>query len=171
MSQTDFVAPVKAIKQKTVIEVNELIRHLHKIIKERGYSTLIEQSHKESTDDNGDRSISFYWFAKKKVSNYVKLVLEISFDASVKNITIEKENKKTTVQEGSVSITIGGYTQKDYEDEWGLRKESSFRKVFREFYDKIIDRDRMGAKEKEFLNDIKLITNEMKAYLKMHRID
>lgn len=171
MPQKDFVAPVKSIEQKIVIDVNELIKDLHKMIKERGYSVLIEQSHKESSDDAGNRNISFYWFAKKKVSNYVKLVMEIVFKASVKNVVMEKDGKKKTVQEGTVSVSLGGYTQKDYEDEWAFKKEAPLNKFFRELIDKFLNRQKLDEHEKELTEDVGKVIQELKVYLKMHRIE
>jgi outer membrane receptor for ferrienterochelin and colicin len=171
MAQRDFTAPVKSISQRAIVDIRDFIKYLHKIIKERGYHAPMEQSHKEHTDDQGNQTISFYWYAKKKVSNYVKLVMEIQFSANVKNVSIEKDGKKKVLQDGNLSLELGGYIEKDYEDEWTVRKESSLRKVLRELYDKFLDRDRMANAENTLVEDINLIINEIKAYVKMHRLD
>ncbi|RME54432.1 hypothetical protein D6777_03845 [Candidatus Woesearchaeota archaeon] len=171
MAQRDFTAPVKTISQRAVLDTKAFIKYLHKIIKERHYHDAMEHSHSESTSDDGSKSISFYWTAKKKVSNYVKLVLEISFSANVKNVSIEKDGKKKLAQDGNITIELGGYIQKDYEDEWTVRKNNPLRKVLREVYDKIFDRDRMANAENQLVKDIDLLINEIKAYVKMQRID
>ncbi|MEA3378138.1 MAG: hypothetical protein U9Q69_00710 [Nanoarchaeota archaeon] len=171
MPQKDFIAPVKKIERNTVIEVTDLINSLQVMIKDRGYDTLVEQEHKEQTDTKGNKKVFFYWFAKKQVSTYVKLFLEISMKSSVTNISIEQDEKKKTMQDGDISFEIGGYVSKDIEDEWRMRKKSPFKKFLREAFDKFISRDKMESYESELEEDIKNIVHELKTYLKMQRID
>lgn len=170
MGQKDYVAPTKTIEQYTVIDLNDFIKQLHSIIKERGYPTLMEQSHKESSSDGG-RNVSFYWYAVKKPSNYVKIFLEVIFSATVKNVAVDHDGGKNTMQEGIVSVSLTGYIMKDYEDEWAMKIESPTRKLLREFYDKFIGRDRIADNEGELNNDMRLIQGELKTYLKMSRVD
>ncbi|MFH0798293.1 MAG: hypothetical protein V1906_02680 [Candidatus Woesearchaeota archaeon] len=170
MGQKDYVAPTKTIEQHAIIDLNEFIKQLHSIIKERGYPTLMEQSHKESNSDSG-RNVSFYWYAVKKPSNYVKIYLEVIFSANVKNVSIEKDEAKHTMQEGTLSVSLTGYIMKDYEDEWAIKAQSPTRKLLREFYDKFVGRDRIADNENELNNDIKLVIGELKTYLKMSRVD
>ena len=75
------------------------------------------------------------------------------------------------MQEGNVSLTIGGYISKDIEDEWGMKVKTGFERFFRELYDKFGKGQKFEEYEGKLKKDIEAILYDIKTYLKMNRYD
>ncbi|MFH1065440.1 MAG: hypothetical protein V1734_02965 [Nanoarchaeota archaeon] len=170
MAVMDYVVPVTKIKQHLSFELKDFYKTLKSWFKERGYG-IEETEYAESAGHEGMHRTHFQWKCSKKMDSYSKLVIEIKFLAETRDAVLEDADKKKTVQEGNVSLSIGGYISKDIEDEWALRVKTGFDRFFRELYDKFGKGQKFEEYEGKLKKDIDAITYDMKTYLKMNRYD
>jgi len=169
MPVMDYVVPVTKIKQSLSFEIKDFYKMLKSLFKERGYG-IEETEYAESGHEEGHKT-HFLWKCEKKMDSYSKLMIEIKFLAETRDAVLEDEDKKKTVQEGNVSLSIGGYISKDIEDEWALKVKTGIDRFFRELYDKFGKGQKFEEYESKLKKDIEAITYDIKTYLKMNRFD
>lgn len=170
MSQKDYIGTPKKIEQHITFDQKEFRKALDSWFNNLGYRYL-ETGHKEKQLASGINKLSFTWGGEKKVSTYMKLAIELDYSSATKNIVVEKDDKKVTLQEGEVGIEIAGFLKKDIRDEWGIRQETGTMKFLREAYDKIFGKDKISGYESQLKKDIEKILNDIKTYLKLSRLD
>jgi hypothetical protein len=171
MAQKDFVQPVIKVKKELTYDFKEFYSMLRSWLKDRGYDPIAELDHSDISTPEGGQKIEILLAAEKKVDPYVKLIMEIEISSNTKNVTVEQEGKKSTVQEGSILVGFGGYLKKDVEDDWTVKNKSVLRKFMRDVYDKYIGSDKLEMAETKLKDDIKKVIHDLKTYLKLHRFD
>ncbi len=171
MAQKDFIQPVKKITQELTFDFKELYSTIRSWLKDRGYDPVDEKDHSEKVKADGTKAIEISVQAEKKVDPYVKIILEFGISASVKDVVVDVEGKKSTLQEGSVTIGLGGFLKKDPESDWAIKNENPLRMFFREVYDKFVGSDKLGFAEAKLQKDIKKLIHDLKVYLKLHRFE
>ncbi|MDD4877604.1 MAG: hypothetical protein PHO02_01050 [Candidatus Nanoarchaeia archaeon] len=169
MAVMDYVVPVTKIKQSLSFEIKDFYKMLKNWMKERGYE-IEEKEYAESGHDNGHKT-HFVWKCEKKMDSYTKIIIELNFIADTKDVVLEDDEKKKTLQEGNVSIAVGGYISKDIEDEWAMKVKTGFERFLRELYDKFGKGQKFEEYEGKLKKDIETIVYDIKTYLKMHRFD
>ncbi len=170
MTQKDYIGPVKKISQHLVFDQKDFYRVLDGLFNNLGYRYL-ETGYNEKQFANGAKKLSFIWSGERKVSVYLKLAIDLEYSSNVKDIVVEKDDKKLSLQEGDVSIGISGYLKKDIRDEWGIRHQSGTMKFLREAYDKILGKDKMGSHEAQLKKDVEKLIRDLKTYFKLTRYD
>ncbi len=170
MAQKDFLGPMEKVEQNLVFDQSELIKMLKTWLKDKGY-TAKEQAHSQKPTNDGRNKLEIFWRDEKQVDPYTKNNMDIFVEAVTKDVTVEEEERKSTMQEGKLVISIGGYVTKDIEDEWGITPKNPIRSVLREFYDKLINVDKTDRFESQIRKDVDDFKRALKTYMKMHRID
>jgi len=166
----DYVGSAVTIKQSSSFEIKELYKTMKAWLSDRGYG-VSEPSYTEKPLPDGHKKTSFFWSCSKKMDPYANLVIEINFDAEAKDVTVEKDERTHTVQEGDVKITFSAYISKDIEDEWALREKSGVQRFLRELYDKFFKKTKFDDYEDKLKKDLDAIIYDTKTYLRMHRFD
>ncbi len=170
MAEKDyFSSPVK-IKKTLVFSQKDLYKHLKKGFKDYGYS-VDESNYDEGLTAEGDKSISFSWSAGKKISGYVKLVINMYFEAVFKDVTVKKDGVEAKAQKGTVALVFTSLIKKDPESEWELNKKSPFNAFFRELYDKLVKKGKMDDISGVVKSDLSKIMSDAKLFLKLKRYD
>ncbi|MBT4717320.1 hypothetical protein HOB85_05105 [Candidatus Woesearchaeota archaeon] len=169
--QKDLITPAKKVGATLTFEQKQLYRYFKKWFQERHY-IVVELNYKEKITPEGKRVYTFDWYTEKRVEDYTKLSIDLSFEAEIENVRVKLHDGKTkTVQQGDVEATFQGYVQKDTEDEWALSKETAQRRIFREIYDKLVIKGKYSQYENQLKKDMKAIMSDLKTYLKTHRYD
>jgi len=171
MPQKDFITTPLKISKTLTYDQKQLYRYFKKWLQERHY-IVVELEHNEKVKADGGRVYAFEWYTEKRVGDFTKLTIELSFEAEVEDVKVElSDGKKKTAQKGTVSATFKGYIQKDVEEEWALTKERPQRRMLREMFDKFVARGKYAQLEAQLNKDIKAIMSDFKTYLKIHRYD
>ncbi|MFH1638529.1 MAG: hypothetical protein ABIB71_08945 [Candidatus Woesearchaeota archaeon] len=170
MPQKDFLGPMEKIEQTLVFDQKDLIKMMRIWFKDKGY-TIWEKAHTQTPTNDGRNKFSMFWKVEKEVDPYVTINMDVFVLAITQDVTVEEEEKKVTMQDGKLSIDVGGYTTKDIESEWGISPKNPLTGFLRELYDKILNRDKMDRFEAQIRKDKDDFKRDLKTYMKMHRID
>lgn len=166
MTQQDYVLRDLKIRQKAVFDLKELYKIMHNWLKFYGYIEFNELDYLEKDEENG-KHIEIRWLALKKADDYVKFAIEIQFRiANLKDITIEKDNKKVKSSKGEISLNFKAYLLKDYEDVWEKRPGVRF---MREAYDKFVIKGKLERYEKDLADETHKLMSEVKSFLNMRK--
>jgi len=165
MPQRDYIASGIKVKQKSVFNLDELYSVLWHWFEIHGYD-FQEHEYRETKVPDGS-NLEIRWYAEKKVDDYIKYVIEVTFFAlGYQKVEIEKEGGvKEKTGKGEIEIQMSAYIEKDYEDRW----KGPVLLFFREVYDKYIIRKRIEALEGELYDELYRFIDETKAFLNLHR--
>lgn len=165
MSQKDFIAQAIKVKQRSVFDLSELYLLLYKWFELYGYD-FQEQEYRD-IEKAGKKNLEIRWYAEKKIDDYIKFVIKISFMVlGLESVEIEAEGVKRKSSKGEVEFRFDAFLLKDYEDYW----EKGFIKFIREVYDKYIIKGRIDNLEGELQGELYKFIDEIKAFLNMHRM-
>lgn len=170
MVQKDYLGPMEKVEQTLVFDQKELIKMMRIWFRDKGY-TVNEMTHSQTPTSDGKNKLILFWKVEKEVDPYATINMDVFVLAITKDVTVEEEEKKSTMQDGNLSVEVGGYVVKDVEDEWGITSKNPIRAVLREFYDKILNVDKMSKFEKQIRKDVDDFKRDLKTYMKMHRIE
>ncbi len=145
------------------------IKEVHKILQDwasdRGY-WLVEKIHSETTRPEG-KIIDLVLEPFRKVSDYVKYLVKIRVQFSnVKDVVVERDNKKVKVQEGKVSVVMTGILETDYEHRWETKPVWYTIRVFMEKY---VLSPFISRHESEIKDDVASLKNNLKGFLNLSK--
>lgn len=164
MSQKDIIASGIKVKQRSVFDLSELYTLLYKWFELYGYD-FQEQEYRE-IDKGGKKNLEIRWYAEKKIDDYMKYVVKVSFMVlGLEGVEVEDDGTKRKSNKGEVEFRFDAYLEKDYEDRW----QGGVIKFLREVYDKFIIKGRIEGLEGELNGELYKIIDEIKAFLNMHR--
>jgi hypothetical protein len=86
----------------------------------------------------------------------------------VKDIEIEKEGVKLTLQQGRVMMIFDAYLVSDYENKWESKPMFFF---LRTIFDKYIFRSYFQKAEKWLVNDLYQLHGRIQQFLNLHRYE
>ena len=163
MAERLIVVDKERLDYEGLFEAKALFDVLKQWATDKGY-WLIEKKHGEATRPEG-KYIDFDLEPFKKFTDYAKSIIKIKMQfADVKDVTVEKDGKKTKLQDGKVIIVMDGILETDYEHRWeGKPILYLIRTVFEKYvYTPFISGFERGIKE-----DTMLLKNNIKAYLNL----
>lgn len=145
------------------------VKDVHKVLQDwasdKGY-WLVEKIHSETTRPEG-KTIDLVLEPFKKVSDYIKLIVKIRVQFSnVKDVVVERDDKKVKVQEGKVSMLMTGIIETDYEHKWETKPVWY---TLRVLLDKYVLSPFMSAYEREVKNDCESLKNNVKGFLNLSK--
>ncbi len=165
MSQKDFIATAIKVKQKSVFDLKELYTLLYKWFELYGYD--FQEEEYRDIEKAGKKNLEIRWYAEKKVDDYIKYVIKISFMVlGLEEVEIEDDGVKRSSSKGEVEFRFDAFLLKDYENAW----EKGLMKFMREVYDKYIIKGRIDSLEGELQGELYKFIDEIKAFLNMHRM-
>lgn len=164
MSMKDFIATAIKVKQKSIFDLDELYLLLYKWFELYGYD-FQEQEYRDIAKA-GKKDLEVRWYAEKKIDDYIKFVIKISFMVvGMEDIELEEEGVKRKSKKGTVEFRFDAYLLKDYEDRWA----GAALKFLRDVYDKYVIKGRIESLETELQGELYKFIDEIKAFLNMHR--
>lgn len=164
MPQRDYIVQGIKVKQKTIFDMAELYKMMYRWFELYGYIHQ-EVEYRDSDEPNG-KHLEIRWYQEKKIDDYFKFVIEISFLVlGLSKVEVEKNGVKSSTNKGEVEMRFDAYLLKDYDDKWN----NSMMKFFRDLYDKFIIKKRIETFEGLLHTELYKLIDEVKAYLDMHR--
>lgn len=165
MPERDFVGEPIKYGFSGIIPIDDLYKAVYKWFKLYSYTTVTEKEHKTIQLVEG-KNYTFLWSASKKVSDYIKYVLDIEVKAKgLKEVKTEEAKKK--YYKGDINFTFIAYLEKDYEEHYGKNPVTKF---MREVYDKYVTESKLKTFEKELANERDKLINEIKAFLNVQKL-
>jgi len=124
------------------------------IVEEKSYSEKSKPDSKE---------IEVSWDAKRKVTDYVRYHLKISWRIlGLKEIEVMRDGKKIKANSGKLEIKIAGFLETDYENKW---EATAFFRFLRGVYDKFIINTTLEKYEDGLFEEVEESVNQMKTFL------
>jgi len=151
------------VKQKGIFDFKKYYKFAYDWLRYDGY-TIHEKKYLEEIEKQG-KKIIIEWVATKKISDYFKNIIEVSWHIlGMEDAEVMRNGKKDKANKGEVKITITGILERDYEDNWG---KTAFNKFIRGVYDKYIIRSTMDQYEDKVIDESDEFTEQLKAFLNL----
>lgn len=132
---------------------------------DKGYF-LVETRHGETTKPEG-KYVDMDFAPFKKLTDYAKSVIKMKVQfQNCKDVVIERDGKKVTVQEGKVLITFDGILETDYEHRWETKPVFY---VLRTIFEKYVFTPFMSGFERGIREDVMVLKNNLKAFLNLSK--
>jgi hypothetical protein len=155
----------KTVSYQGLFRMDELYKTIMKSMQERGYF-IIEKRNQEDVFEEG-KQIVLQIEPVKTLNDYAKSRMKIKLTANnLKDKVVKIDGHPQKLQQGKVDMQFFAVLETDYRNKW---QDSGFKLVFRTISDKFIRHDIIHKAEDGTKADCVAITEEVKAYLNMHR--
>jgi len=160
MSELDKVFSGK-VKQTGIFDFKELYRYCYSWLVDEGY-LLTEKNYNEKINPNG-KEIEIIWDARKKISDYFRFVMKVTWRIlGMTTVEVEENGKKLKMDKAQVEIKVEATLEKDYEHRW---ENNAFTKFLRGAYDKYIIRGRIDQYEGKLFVETDEFLAQIKSFL------
>lgn len=151
------------VKYKGYFNYSDLYTFCYNWLKENDYSNLSEEKYTEKIAGNG-KEIQIEWVAKKKVSDYLRNIIEVKWHIlGLTDAEVEINGKKEKTNKGEIKLKIVANMEKDWEGNWADPKM----KFFRGIYDKYIVKTTVDEYEDKLTGKATSLVEEVKAFLNL----
>jgi hypothetical protein len=165
MTETKIVIDNLSLNYEGLFSAKEFYRLVDSFMQEKNYNKK-EVLNTEKVESSGkfiDMEVEPY----KKVSDYAKIVIRVRTKMfNVKEVEVEKDGHKLTLNQGKVNILIDGILQTDYENRWTNRPFWIF---LRTIYDKFIYKTYIDQFDNEVMRDVNQLHTQLKAFFNLYR--
>lgn len=148
------------LKQTGIVDFRELYKFAYDWLIDEGYF-VIEKEYNEKIKPS-EKEVVLKWEAFRKISDYFRFYLKLSWRVIMTPVEIEKDGKKIKAERAYVEIKIDGILEKDYEHRW---ENSGFLKFLRGVYDRYLVRGRIENYEIKLYEEIEEFRREVKGFL------
>jgi len=150
------------VKSTGIFSFKDFYKFCYTWLVDEGGFDITEEKYKEKLVGNS-KNLEIVWVATKKVTDYFKYEIKITFKIEeLTDVEVTKNGAKTKTNKGAVEIGVVGTLIRDYD---GKFDKDAFRKFLRGIYEKYVVQSRI----KEFETKLIVICNEFleqaKAYL------
>ena len=157
MSEIDYIIPGISVKQKAVIDLQELCEAIKEWLKQYKY-LVFEKEYKDVAAEAG-KELHIKLLGERKIDDYTKFVIEIKIKTQE---IIEVYVKRKKLTKGEVNIKLESYLIKDYENIW---EDKPFAKFLRGIYDKFILSGKFSRYADELTEETYKLHSEIKRFL------
>jgi len=165
MAERLIVVDKEKLEYEGLFESKEILRVMEQWAKDKGY-WMIEKRHGEATKPEG-KLIDMEYEPFKKLTDYAKGVIKIRAQfQNVKDVIIERDNKKVKMQEGRIIIVLDGILETDYEHRWEAKPVFY---VLRTIFEKYVLTPFISGFERGVKEDTMALKNNLKAFLGLAR--
>jgi len=166
MAEKDVILTGITVSYTGLFNYADLYRLIDAWLIERGYDCK-EGKHTETVTPDG-KSIEVSLEPTKGLADYARCILKVKIAASkLKDVTITLDGTKQKINSGTVTVTIDGLLETDYEGRWEGRPMFVFFKIL---YDKYIFKTFTGGFEKLIKHDVESLRDQIKGYLNLERV-
>tara|TARA_Y100000310_G_C20215994_1_gene593553 strand:- start:134 stop:634 length:501 start_codon:yes stop_codon:yes gene_type:complete len=149
------------IKQAGIFDFKDFYAFAYDWLNEEGY-LVTEKTYSEKVAGDS-KDIDVEWEANKKVSDYFKYQIKMSWKIlGMKSVEIQRDNKKVKTNSGVIEIKFKAILIKDYEARW---EDKPIWKFLRGVYDRYIIRSRIEQYEDKLVSEVDDLVTQCKAYL------
>jgi len=167
MAEKKLVIDQMKLTYEGIFDLNGLHRTIDAWFYEKGYDKYEKRNFEHILPTGKDIEIELLpW---KKTTDYFKNIIRIRMKFThVKDIEIEKEGVKLTLQQGRVMMIFDAYLVSDYENKWESKPMFFF---LRTIFDKYIFRSYFQKAEKWLVNDLYQLHGRIQQFLNLHRYE
>lgn len=149
------------VKQTGIFDFKELYRFTYTWLVDEGY-LLTEKTYSEKITPGG-KEIEIVWEATRKISDYFRFALKVSWRIlGMTSVEVEENGKKLKMDKGQVEIAVAATLEKDYEHRW---ENNAFTKFLRGVYDRYIIRGRIDQYEGKIFMEADEFLTQVKSFL------
>ncbi len=160
MAEKDTVFKGK-IKQEGIFNFNDFYSFAYKWLKDEGYK-VVEKSYGEKVMGDA-KELLIIWEAKKKVSDYFKFTINITWlILNMKKVKVKRDNKEINMNSGTVELRFQAVLVKDYESRW---EDQPIWKFLRGVYDRYIIKSRINQYEDDLGDELDELIAQAKSFL------
>ena len=160
MAEKDTIFKGK-IKQEGMFDFKEFYSFAYDWLNGEGYG-VAEKAYSEKIAGDA-KDIEIEWEAKKKVSDYFRFVIKMSWKIlGMKKIKVKRENKEISMNTGVVEIKFSAVLVKDYESRW---EDAPIWKFLRGLYDRYIIKSRIDDYGDKLTEDLDELIVQCKSFL------
>ena len=165
MSEKSLIIDQLKLTYSGLFDLNGLYRMMDQWFYEKGYDRW-ELKNYEFVLPEG-KVIEIELRPWKKTTEYFKNTIKIRMKCSeIKNVEIEKEGVKISINKGNVQMIIDGYLETDYEGWWEERPILYF---IRTLFDKYFFKRHFNQYEKWLVNDVYDLHGRIQKFLNLYR--
>lgn len=153
----------RTVRYDGIFDFNDLYKLLNSYLWGGNY-IVVEQNYQEKVVGKS-KEMLIKWEPYKKISDYFKKILKIRWIiTNLREVEVNKDEKKVTMSQGDIEIRFEGILEKDYEDRWEDRPVWKF---LRGFYDRFIIRARVDDYEDQVATDVDELVAQVKSFLSL----
>ncbi len=150
------------VKYTGVFPFSDFYKFCYEWLTQEAGLDVIEEQYVEKIKGNS-KDIEFKWAGDKKVSDYFKFSVKVSFRIiGMVDVEVVKDKIKEKMNKGIVEVKISSSIIKDYQ---GKFEQNAFKKFLRGIYEKWVIPSRIDQYSEKLVNDSDEFLSQVKAYL------
>ena len=103
----------------------------------------------------------------KTITDYFKLIIQVKINIhDLKDVEIEKDNKKIKINQGEIHIIFNGYVLSDRQGMWSSKPIWWFLNII---FNKYFFKDNFGRAERWVLSDVDDLYQKVKSFLNVYK--
>lgn len=151
------------IKKSGILDFDGMLALIPRFASQYNYD-CIEKKHSEKTGATGTY-IESNWYLERKVTYYVKFIIEIEFLVrDMNNVIVEENGRKTKKNHGRVEIVFNSRMQKNYLKNFS-EKKGEFSDFLRVIYEKYLAAKRLKEYEDKLEDESRDLIDDLKEKL------
>ena len=158
-----YITPESGLKLvwQGIFDMNVVYRRTKYWLDFNGYGDNFEEKEYSETIKNDSKELRITWYSEKTETGYFAYIIEIKFlILALKNIEIQKEDRKIKVNDGYFETRTMGYVLTNYQDKFKS-------KFLQDIYEKFIVRKRIDAHKIILYGKVYTLQDEIKKFLAM----
>ena len=161
MAEIRHLIEDKKLEFRGLCNIRGLYAMITDWLQERGYLKNESKNFEEVRE--GSKAMDLLLEPTRKISDYIQLGLKIEIECDdVKDVNIEVDGRKETVQEATMRFSFDAKLLTDYENKWETKPFYFF---LRTLMDKYVFKGIIHKYEEMVMKDMKDLESEIKAYL------
>ena len=167
MSERRLVVDHMRIKYEGLFDLFELYKLMDSWFREKAFDKR-ELRNQEHVRPDG-KYVELVLMPWKKISDYARHVIRIELRVfKLKEVVIERDGRKTKMNQARIDIIIDGYLDMDYEDRW---EQKPFYFFMRTLFDKFIYRTYSTQFEELLVENVTQLHTMIKSFLNLYRYE
>jgi len=148
-----------------IFSLKDVYKILQSWMLDNGYIPVEKRVHEAVTKTGKSVEVDFEPY--KKLTDYAKSVIRVHVSASdMKQVEVERDGKKKTMNQGDLTITIDSWLETDYEGRWETKPVFY---VLRTLFEKLVYTPYMSGFIKVVRDDTVQARDQLKSYLNIER--
>ena len=167
MSERRLVVDHMRIKYEGLFDLFELYKLMDSWFREKAFDKR-ELRNQEHVRPDG-KYVELVLMPWKKISDYARHVIRVELRVfKLKEVVIERDGRKTKMNQARIDIIIDGYLDMDYEDRW---EQKPFYFFMRTLFDKFIYRTYSTQFEELLVENVTQLHTMIKSFLNLYRYE
>lgn len=156
------------VKAAGMFDFEEMYQELQRWFTYNGY-TWQETKYRVVENPDGSKQVELKWVCPRKVDDYVDFTITMDLQVFHSDVEANIDGAKKKLQKGGYEFRFGAYYEKNWKI-WmdGKGQFKPFMKWFKNFYERVMIRDRMESYDALLYNEAHMLFSEIKAYMQLY---